>query len=443
MLSRRARSLGARDASEDAMQRSRSSGSGFRAVLIAFLLSWPSICAAQLTLRSVTTALSSPVFVCSPAADTRLFVVEQPGRIRIVDPDAGTIRATPFLDIVAKVSSGGERGLLSMAFHPDFASNGYFFVNYTNLAGDTVIERYRVSSDVNVADPASGRTLLIITQPAPNHNGGQLQVSPRDGTLYVGMGDGGGSNDPECNGQRTDTLLGKMLRLDVRQNLETPPYYGVPASNPFASAAFPRNLVWADGLRNPWRFSFDRTSGDLYIADVGQADREEIDYVPASSPGGANFGWSTMEGTLCKRGTPCPTSAPPCGSPALTAPVHEYGHDQGCSVTGGYVLRGPRTPGLTGQYVYGDFCSGRIWSLRRAASGVFQNTLLTRAFGVIPTFGEGPSGRTFVVVNSELMELSAPVPAVPALPGLAPWALAAGLALAAGCARLRLRRRGL
>lgn len=420
------------------MERNRSFRSGWRTLTIMFLCLWPSIGAAQLTLRSVTTALSSPVFVCS-AGDARLFAVEQAGRIRIVDPDSGAIRATPFLDIAAKVSAGGERGLLSMAFHPDFASTGYFFVNYTNLAGDTVIERYRVSADPDVADAASGRTLLTIVQPAPNHNGGQLQVGPRDGYLYVGMGDGGGSNDPECNGQRTDTLHGKMLRLDVRQNMDVPPYHGVPASNPFASAPSPRNLVWAEGLRNPWRFSFDRTTGDLYIADVGQSDREEIDFLPASAPGGANFGWSTMEGTLCKRGTPCPTSAPPCGSPALTPPVHEYGHDQGCSVTGGYALRGPRTPGLTGQYVYADFCTGSIWSLRRAPSGAFQNTLLTRAFGVIPTFGEGPSGRTFVVVNSELMELSAPVPAVPALPGHAPWALAAVLAVAAEAARRKWR----
>jgi glucose/arabinose dehydrogenase len=423
--------------------RARGVGAG---LLLALGAALPTRAAqAQVSLQPVTSGLASPVFVTS-AGDTRLFVVEQAGRIRIFDTSTNTLRAAAFLDIAAKVSSGGERGLLSMALHPDFATNRLFFVNYTNLDGNTVIERYQVSADPLTADPTSARQLMLIPQPYANHNGGQLQVGPRDGYLYIGMGDGGSSNDPDCTGQRTDTLLGKMLRLDVRANLNVAPYYGIPADNPYRSATDPTNAIpdeiWASGLRNPWRFSFDRSTGDMYIADVGQSAREEIDFVPAGSAGGKNFGWGTMEGTLCLRTTPCPATAPVCNSPALTMPVYDYGHDLGCSITGGHVQRGPSTGALTGKYVYADYCSGRIWSLARNASGVWQNTLLLTAAGVVPSFGEGALGRTFVIVNTELMELVAPAPlvSVPALPGAAAGAGALFLvALGALFARGRTR----
>ena len=318
------------------------------------------------------------------AGDDRLFVVEQPGRIRIIRDDRLLDR--PYLDIVEKVStSGNERGLLSVAFHPDYAANGQFFVNYTRQPdGATVIERYTVSpNDPDRADDQSGKVILVIAQPEANHNGGQLQFGP-DGYLYIGMGDGGGAGDRHGsigNGQDLKALLGKILRIDVT-NQDT---YVIPATNPFGTE------VWAYGLRNPWRFSFDRSTGDLYMADVGQNAYEEVNFQPASSSGGENYGWRIMEGAHCfdpRQG---------CDQSGLVLPVAEYSHDVGgCSVTGGYVYRGSQYPALQGIYFFGDYCSGIIWSLQRSGDQ-WQMTKLLGSEVNISSFGEDVNGELYVV----------------------------------------------
>ena len=245
-------------------------------------------------------------------------------------------------------------------------------MNYTNTAGNTVVARYRVSTgDPNVADPSSAVTLLTIAQPFANHNGGHLAFGP-DGYLYIGMGDGGSANDPMCNAQRDDTLLGKMLRIDVDANVATPPFYGIPPDNPFAAPGGARDEIWAKGLRNPWRYSFDRATGDLYIGDVGQGVQEEIDLQRAGTPGGLNYGWKVKEGFSCGSGgtSGCPQGTPACTDPGATIPgfrepILVYAHGSGdCSVTGGYVYRGRLFPALLGLYFYADYCSGRIWGLR-------------------------------------------------------------------------------
>ena len=265
------------------------------------------------------------------AGDSRLFLTIQTGRIVIYD---GTVLPTPFLDITSLVLSGGERGLLSVAFHPQYSENGFFFVYYTNRAGNIEIARlHRSASDPNAADPSSRAVLLTIPHPTnANHNGGQLQFGP-DGYLYIGTGDGGSGNDPPCNAQNDNSPLGKMLRLDVDQNVSTSPFYGIPPSNPQAVAAFPRNLTWAKGLRNPWRFSFDRATGDLWIGDVGQGAWEEIDFQSSASAGGENYGWKVMEGNHCGGGgsSNCPSNPapPPCDSPLYTDPLFEYAHGGG------------------------------------------------------------------------------------------------------------------
>ncbi|MFL6195260.1 MAG: PQQ-dependent sugar dehydrogenase [Thermoanaerobaculia bacterium] len=325
------------------------------------------------------------------AGDSRLFVTIRDGRILIVEN--GAARAQPFLDIHTLITTVGEGGLLSTAFHPHYADNGFFFVNYTNTNGDTVIARYQVSGDANRADPASARTLLLITQPFSNHNGGQLQFGP-DGYLYIGMGDGGSAFDPECRAQREDSLLGKMLRIDVDQNVGGSPFYGIPADNPFRGAGDPPDEIWSSGLRNPWRFSFDRQTGDLWIGDVGQNQREEIDFQPASSRGGENYGWKVMEGTLCSTRTACPASTPACDSPAFTPPVLEYDHASGCSVTGGYVYRGSRLPQLRGTYMFADFCTGVVWAATRQGSG-FTVKRLAAPVSQIITFGEDRDGELY------------------------------------------------
>jgi glucose/arabinose dehydrogenase len=287
-----------------------------------------------------------------PGERARLFVVEQAGRIRIIR--GGSVVSPAFLDIVARVGSGGERGLLGLAFHPDYASNGRFYVNYTDRSGDTHVSEFRASSqNPDLADAASEREVMFVRQPFANHNGGGLAFGP-DGMLYIGLGDGGSGGDPMNNGQRLDTRLGKLLRVDV--NL-TP--FGVPAENPFTSQRGALPEIWAYGLRNPWRFSFDRATGDLYIGDVGQNAAEEIDFAAAPlAARGLNFGWNVMEGTRCFR----PASG--CSSAGLTLPVLDYGRSDGFSVTGGVVYRGCRMPGYAGTYFYGDYGSGIIRSFR-------------------------------------------------------------------------------
>jgi glucose/arabinose dehydrogenase len=325
--------------------------------------------------------------------DGRLFITMQDGRVLILM--GGAARAQPFLDLRGQISSGGERGLLSTAFHPRYGENGLFFVDYTNPQGDTVIARYHVSSDPNRADPASARTLLTIAQPFANHNGGQLQFGP-DGYLYVGMGDGGSANDPACRAQKGDTLLGKLLRLDVDQNADTPPYYGIPPDNPFRGPGDPLDEIWADGLRNPWRFSFDRSNGELWIADVGQGAREEVDFQPPTSNGGENYGWKVMEGASCAGSEACPAGTPPCHAAAFIDPVLEYNHNPHCSITGGYVYRGAQVPQLLGAYVFGDLCSGAMWAAFRQGNG---SSLVVRSLPFtapqLTTFGEDDAGELY------------------------------------------------
>jgi glucose/arabinose dehydrogenase len=305
----------------------------------------------------------------------RLFILEQSGRILLFQ--GGEILSTPFLDITGQVgSSGNEQGLLGLAFHPDYPENGLFFVNYTDRGGDTRIARFNVSDDPNIADPVSETLLLAVPQPYSNHNGGVLAFGP-DGYLYAGLGDGGSQGDPSGNAQNTDTVLGKILRLDV----DSGALYSIPPGNSFG------NEVWAYGLRNPWRFSFDRLTSDLYIGDVGQGTWEEIDFLPAGSNGGANFGWNMMEGNHPYKGSE---------QPGLIPPVAEYSHSEGgCSVTGGYVYRGQDLPEWQGIYLYGDYCTGLIWGLIRSENG-WQSKLLFDTDFSISSFGVDEAGELYI-----------------------------------------------
>jgi glucose/arabinose dehydrogenase len=341
-----------------------------------------------LTTTRVASGLSSPVDLQVPAGDrARLFVVEQGGRIRIVRN--GAIVSPPFLDVASRISTGGERGLLGLAFHPRYSETGRFFVNYTDRSGDTRISEFRVSANPDLADASSERELLFVRQPFANHNGGGLAFG-NDGFLYIGLGDGGSGGDPQGNGQNLQTPLGKMLRIDV--NAGSP--FGVPADNPFLGTAGAFAPVWARGLRNPWRFSFDSANGDLYIGDVGQNAVEEIDYAPAGR-GGQNYGWNVMEGSRCFR----PSSG--CPTAGLTLPVAEYDHGVGCSVTGGIVYRGCRLPGYHGTYFYGDYCTAVIRSFRIQAGQATEprdwTAPLGRGLGGITSFGRDAEGEVYIV----------------------------------------------
>jgi glucose/arabinose dehydrogenase len=339
-------------------------------------------------LELVVEGLDSPVHLTAPAGDDeRLFVVEQPGRIVVVRD--GAVLPAPFLDIEPLTSSGGERGLLGLAFHPEYATNGWFYVNHTDTDGDTRIVRYTASADPDVADPGTAEPILSVDQPFANHNGGQLAFGP-DGMLYIGMGDGGDGGDPQNHAQRPETLLGSILRIDV--DAGSP--YAVPADNPFVDDPVAAPETWAYGLRNPWRFSFDRQTGDLYIADVGQRSVEEVSFQPASSGGGENYGWRIMEGTECYQ----PSTG--CDTAGLVQPVHEYGHSDGCSITGGHVYRGTLGPTLVGRYFFADYCGTWIRSLRMSG-GVAVDVLDHSAdFGEvaeITSFGEDGIGELYVV----------------------------------------------
>jgi glucose/arabinose dehydrogenase len=334
-----------------------------------------------------------PLTSTAHAADPRLFLVLRDGRIVILD--RGSVLPQPFLDLRGRVSLSDEGGLLSMAFHPRYAENGFFFIDYTNQDGDTVIARYKVSAaDPNRADPASARTLLTVHQPHRSHNGGQVQFGP-DGYLYTALGDGGAAFDPDCAAQKPDNLLGKMLRLDVDQNVSTPPYYGIPAGNPFRGPGNPPDEVWSLGFRNPWRFSFDRETGDLWIGDVGQNHREEVDFQPAASRGGENYGWKLMEGSVCSTSDACPAATPACGSTAYTAPALEYDHESLCAVTGGVVYRGSRLAQLRGAYLFGDFCSGTVWAAVREGADFKVYTLADRV-PQITAIGEDAAGEIYL-----------------------------------------------
>jgi glucose/arabinose dehydrogenase len=338
----------------------------------------------DLVLQQVALGYNAPVVVTGARDGSgRLFVVEQQGRILIV---GGGV----FLDISTLVdSSSNEQGLLGLAFHPDFANNGYFYVNYTHdPAGSTPdvtrVSRFQVSvGDPNSADSSSEKILLSFDQTAPNHNGGDLHFGP-DGYLYIATGDGGGVEDPNDHGQSLDILLGKILRIDV----DTGNPYEIPQDNPFVGNGDARDEIWAYGLRNPWRFSFDRLNGDLFIGDVGQQAREEIDLQRASSGGGENYGWSCMEGDLGVNFNPCD------GEP-LTAPILVYGHDPECSVTGGFLYRG-NIGGLHGRYVFADYCSGVIW-FANESSGVWSTEVFQDTTMNISSFGEDDDGELYVL----------------------------------------------
>jgi len=332
----------------------------------------------------VVSGLSSPVWLTAPPGDPRLFVVEQRGTIRIVKD--GSLLPEPFLDLRPAVASGGERGLLGLAFHPDYASNGRFYVDYTDPQGDTRVVAYRVSaSDPDRADPASGDTILAVDQPYSNHNGGLVTFGP-DGMLYVGLGDGGSGGDPRGNGQNRGTLLGAILRLDVDGGSP----YRIPPDNPFVGQAGFRGEIWAWGLRNPWRYSFDPASGLLYIADVGQNDWEEINAEPARS-GGLNYGWNVMEGRHCY-------GSSSCDAQGLVQPILEYDHRDGCSITGGFVYRGSAMPDLQGTYFYSDYCSGWLRSLRYDGTAVGEERSWdVGSLGQVLSFGEDAAGELYVL----------------------------------------------
>jgi glucose/arabinose dehydrogenase len=339
-------------------------------------------------LQEVVPGLSFPLYLTAPAADfTRLFVVEKTGRIRIVKD--GLLLPDPFLDLSSHVSTGGEQGLLGLAFDPDYPATGRFLVHYTGLDGNTALSRFQVSADPDRADPASEQVIFTAIQPFSNHNGGQVVFGP-DGFLYLGLGDGGASGDPNGNGQNLSEPLASILRLDVRSGDP----YTVPPDNPFVGNPNALPEVWSYGLRNPWRFSFDRANGDLYIADVGQNQREEVDVSTAAEGGGrgANYGWSIMEGSQCFGGAGCDQTG-------LTLPVLEYSHQDGCSITGGYVYRGSAVPAIQGHYFYSDFCQRWVRSFRYADGVAIEQTswpsLVTG--GAIVSFGEDAAGEMYIL----------------------------------------------
>jgi len=353
----------------------------------------------ELTTVRVANGLSAPLFAISPPGDSeRLVIVEQnSAQIKILKN--GSILPTPFIDLDSKAGSGGEQGLLGLAFHPDYPNNGFFFVDYTDNSGDTVIASYQVSADPDVADSNSELIISTIGQPAGNHNGGMLAFGPNDGYLYIGSGDGGGGGgfDPNNLAQNGQVLLGKILRIDIDNGNPL----SIPQDNPFVGNALVDDAIWALGLRNPWRFSFDRLTGDLYTADVGEGSLEEVNWQSGNSSGGENYGWRCMEGTQCTGLTGCT-----CNSPGLTLPVHDYSHTGGnCSITGGYAYRGSAIPELQGTYFFADYCSARIWSFRWDGINIteFQERTAELAPGAgqtidfITSFGEDASGELYIV----------------------------------------------
>lgn len=374
--------------------------SRFAAFVFTMMFLSPVVAAppANLDLISVASVQGSPLAVRHAGDGSgRIFIVTKQGKIFI--HDGNQLLSTPFLDISDRVRSGSEQGLLGLDFHPGFAMagihKGEFFVNYSNSAGDTVVSRFRVPAGTpNVADPASEKILLRIQQPAPNHNGGDIHFGV-DGYLYIGMGDGGGGGDPKDRARNTSDLLGKMLRIDVNGSSAGSGAcglvgnYGIPASNPFVGTSGACAEIWALGLRNPWRWSFDRSTHDLFIGDVGQGAWEEVDFQPASSTGGEYYGWSCMEGNHTFK-------ADRCDRTPRVAPILEYDHSAGnCSITGGYRYRGP-IPGMNGIYMYADYCSGRIW-FAEYSNGSWSSYLWRDTGWNIASFGEDEVGNIYVL----------------------------------------------
>jgi glucose/arabinose dehydrogenase len=337
----------------------------------------------RLAVAVVVRGLDNPVHLNAPSNDPRLFVVEQAGIIRIISD--GQLLHTPFLDIRDRVDSGGEQGLLSVAFHPRYAANGFFYVNYTDRDGNTRVERYTVTSDPNIANADSAALILTVNQPFANHNGGLIAFGP-DAMLYLGMGDGGSGGDPQGHGQDRNTLLGALLRLDVDGGAP----FAVPFDNPFVDDPAARDEIWAYGLRNPWRFAFDHEAGTLYIADVGQNRWEEVNVVAAAT-GGLNYGWNIMEGNHCFPSNPCDDTG-------LVRPVVEYSHADGCSVTGGHVYRGAAIPELQGHYFYADFCTGFLRSFRFLNGSISdEREWDVGSLDQVVSFGEDAQGEIYIL----------------------------------------------
>lgn len=349
----------------------------------------------QPVLKTVVSGLDQPVFLTSPAGDSRLFVVEKIGRIRIVTSDV--LVATPFLDVTSLVAGGHEGGLLGMAFHPNYDSNGRFYISYTDTSGTSQIVEYTVSGDVNVADPLSARGILTVAQPHPNHNGGMI-LFDASGSLFFGLGDGGGGGDPLDRAEDPTSLLGSMLRIGVDGDdfpLDTVRNYTIPADNPFIGSSAGADEVWAYGLRNPWRFSLDEASGLIYIADVGQLLREEVNVAPISL-GAVNYGWNTLEGTLCFQ------PATGCSSAGTRLPVAEYPHDDGCAIVGGYVYRGTDFPDLVGHYFYADYCRGVLQSFRYSGGVALSQRSWAAEFGSVGnvnSFGVDSINRLYILTD--------------------------------------------
>lgn len=345
--------------------------------------------AAAMQLTAVATGFNRPIYATHAGDGTGwLFVLEQSGKIWILED--GARRPVPFLDVSALISPIAltqrytEQGLLGLAFHPDYASNGTFFINYTDHAGSSVVARYQVMpNQPYLADPSSGQIIFKLNQPYANHNGGHIDFGP-DGYFYIALGDGGSANDPLGAGQNRLLLLGTILRLDIDSALP----YAIPPDNPFVNDAAALDEIWAYGLRNVWRFSFDRATGDMYLADVGQNQWEELNFQPADSRGGENYGWNVYEANTIFAGGSAPNHV---------APFFAYSHSLGCSVTGGYVYRGDAIADLQATYLFGDFCTGRIWASWRDSSLTWQTIELMKTNMAISSFGEDEAGEVYVI----------------------------------------------
>jgi glucose/arabinose dehydrogenase len=340
----------------------------------------------------ISTGLSGPVFLTQPVNDGRIFIVEQSGRIRIVRD--GVLQTAPFLDITTKVLSGGERGLLSVAFHPHYSTNHFLYVYYTSQpSGDVTIARFTATS-ADVADPNSLKIILTVAHSQQaNHNGGLVSFGP-DGKLYAGLGDGGGGGDPFGNGQNFNALLGSLIRVDV----DNGDPYSIPTDNPFAGQTGKRGEIWAKGLRNPWRYTFDATTGLLYIADVGQNLHEEIDVSPANT-GGVNYGWNIMEGFSCYNATTCTQTG-------LQLPLLDYSHSEGCSITGGYVYRGSDIPEIRGHYFYSDYCTGFLRSVRYLDGAAVDKKDWGITNSSVASFGLDFAGELYMLAGNSVLKLA-------------------------------------